>query len=117
MQPGRGYLVLASYLPLKRFASTPRFLLKVWAIRQQLSSAYGLVGYALRARPLARDYWTLSVWEGAQALNRFVQSPPHAHVMSSLQPFMGTTKFQRWTIDAADGPPQFAFALSRLSGA
>ena len=32
----------------------------VW---QGTDNADGLVGYTLRAKPLARDYWTLSVWK------------------------------------------------------
>jgi hypothetical protein len=61
MEPGSGYLVMASHLPLKRISSTVRFFRGVTAVRRQLAAADGLVGYMLRAKPLARDYWTLSV--------------------------------------------------------
>jgi hypothetical protein len=40
-----------------------RFFRGVSAVRKQLANADGLVGYTLRAKPLARDYWTLSVWK------------------------------------------------------
>jgi len=63
MEPGSGYLVMASHLPLKRISSTVRFFRGVTAVRRQLAAADGLVGYTLRAKPLARDYWTLSVWK------------------------------------------------------
>jgi hypothetical protein len=106
---------LVSYLSLKRFSSTPRFLRGVWAIRKQLSRSDGLVGYTLRARPLSRDYWTLSVWDSEEALSRFVETAPHVQVMGSLQPLMRATKFRRWTVGAADGPPEFAAALGRLA--
>ena len=60
MEPGSDYLVMASHLPLKRITATIRFFRGVSAIRKQLATADGLVGYTLRAEPLARDYWTLS---------------------------------------------------------
>ena len=59
MEPGTGYLVMASHLPLKRITATVRFFRGVSAVRKQLAAADGLIGYTLRARPLARDYWTL----------------------------------------------------------
>ena len=59
MEPGLDYLVMASHLPLKRITSTVRFFRGVSAIRKQLATADGLAGYTLRAKPLARDYWTL----------------------------------------------------------
>jgi hypothetical protein len=115
MEPGSDYLVMASYLPLKRISSTVRFFRGVWAVRKQLAGADGLVGYTLRARPLARDYWTLSVWTDQASLGAFMRTPPHIRVMTSLKPFMGPTKFVTWTIPVADGRPSLAAALERLA--
>jgi hypothetical protein len=115
MEPGTEYLVMASHLPLKRISSTVRFFRGVSAVRKQLAAADGLVGYTLRARPLARDYWTLSVWKDETALGEFRRTPPHVQVMTSLKPFMGPTKFITWTISAADGRPGLAAALERLA--
>ena len=93
MEPGREYVVMASHLPLRSITSTPRFFRAVAAIREQLRGAEGLVGYTLRAKPLARRYWTLSVWTDGSALQAFMRTPPHVGVMGSLKPFMATTKF------------------------
>lgn len=117
MQPGNGYLVMASHLPLKRITGTARFFQAVLAVRGQLAAADGLIGYTLRARPLSRDYWTLSVWADEAALRAFMRTPPHVQIMSSLTPLMGTTKFVTWTISAADGRPTMAGALERLAAA
>jgi hypothetical protein len=114
MEPGRSYLVMASHLPLSRVNSTVRFLRAVGAIRKQLADAEGLVGYALRAKPLARDYWTLSVWVDDSALQAFMRTAPHVRLMGSLRPYMGATKFVRWEIGASDGRPGWAGALERL---
>jgi hypothetical protein len=117
MEPGSGYLVMASHLPLKRISATVRFLRGVSAVRRQLAAADGLVGYTLRARPLARDYWTLSVWTDEGALRAFMRTPPHVQLMTSLRPYMGPTKFVTWSITAADGRPTLAEALERLGPA
>jgi heme-degrading monooxygenase HmoA len=115
MQPGSEYLVMASHLPLQRLFSTVRFFRAVSAIRKQLAGADGLVGYTLRAKPFARDYWTLSVWQDEAALRAFMRTPPHVGVMSSLRPFMGPTKFVTWRASAADGRPTLAGALQHLA--
>jgi len=116
MQPGTEYLVLASFLPLKRISSTVRFFRGVSAVRNQLATAEGLVGYMLRARPVSRDYWTLSVWNDQGALRQFMRTPPHMQLMTSLRPYMGPTKFVTWTITAADGVPRMPDALAHLAG-
>ena len=115
MEPGTRYLVMASHLPLQRITATPRFFRAVSAVRKQLPAADGLIGYTLRARPLARDYWTLSVWTDNTALREFMRSPPHVQVMTTLKPYMGATKFVTWTISAADGRPSMAAALDHLA--
>jgi hypothetical protein len=85
MEPGTDYLVMASHLPLKRISSTVRFFRGVSAVRRQLAAADGLVGYTLRAKPFARDYWTLSVWKDDRALREFMCTPPHVQIMTSLK--------------------------------
>jgi len=115
MEPGLEYLVMASHLPLKRITGTVTFFRAVSAIRKQLAGADGLVGYTLRAKPLSRDYWTLSVWQDETALRTFMRTPPHAGLMNSLRPLMGSTKFMTWTIRAADGRPSLTSALQRLA--
>jgi quinol monooxygenase YgiN len=115
MEPGIEYLVMASHLPLRKISSTVRFFRGVSAVRRQLANAEGLIGYTLRAKPLARDYWTLSVWRDGSALREFMRTAPHAQLMSSLKPLMGPTKFVQWTISAADGRPGWPGALERLA--
>jgi quinol monooxygenase YgiN len=115
MAPGSDYLVMASHLPLNRLTATLRFFRAVSAVRRQLATADGLIGYTLRAKPLARDYWTLSVWTDDSALRAFMRRPPHVQIMSSLKPYMGPTKFVTWSISAAGGRPSLTGALERLA--
>jgi hypothetical protein len=106
---------MASYLPLQRISSTVRFFRAVSAVRKQLAGTDGLVGYALRANVLARNYWTLSVWTDESSLRRFNRAAPHLHVMTSLKPFMGPTKFVTWNIAGDDGRPGWKTAIDRLA--
>jgi hypothetical protein len=117
MEPGQQYVAMASHLPLNKIASTVTFFRGVTAVRKQLAGADGLVGYTLRAKPLAHDYWTLSVWTDRDALTDFMRSPPHVGLMSSLQPLMGPTKFVHWEITAANGQPTWEVAMERLASA
>ena len=66
--PGREYLALLSYLPLKRYRTIPRFLGYARRVEVQLAETAGVIGYALRARFTKRDFLTLSVWESEEAL-------------------------------------------------
>jgi len=115
--PDREYVVLLSYLPLRRLSSTPAFLLAVQRVRGQLARSAGLVGYSLRARPLRREYWTLSVWESERALLAFVRTEPHSGLMSSLRGRMGATSFVRWRLAGADPVPTWDDAMRRASTA
>ena len=115
LESDRGYLAMASFLPLSKFSSTPVFLRGVLGVRGQLASADGLIGYMLRARLLARDYWTLSVWRDAPALQAFLRALPHAELMTSLRPVMGSTTFVQWEIAGSDGRPEWPDALRRLT--
>ncbi|MBV9661231.1 MAG: DUF3291 domain-containing protein [Acidimicrobiales bacterium] len=115
MEAGANYLVMASHLPLAKMSSTVQFGRAVSAVRKQLARADGLIGYTLRAKPLARDYWTLSVWKDQGALGDFMRKAPHVEIMSSLKPIMGPTNFVHWEITAADGRPTWTDAMARLA--
>jgi hypothetical protein len=106
---------MASHLPLQKRSSTVRFFRAVSEIRKQLANADGMVGYTLRAKPIARDYWTLSVWSDESALRQFMRTAPHAQLMGSLRPIMGPTKFVQWEISGTEGRPDWPTALARLS--
>src|SRR5437660_12162612 len=87
--PEREYLVLLSVLPLKLFSRIPWFLLHTLRIAGQLAAAGGLVGYSPNAEPLAKRFWTLSVWEDAPALRALAGTPRPAKAMRALTPHWG----------------------------
>jgi quinol monooxygenase YgiN len=111
--PGRDYVALLSYLPLRSFWGLPRLLVYTARIRRQLRASSGLIGYSLRAQVAARRFWTLSAWEDEAALQAFVTAPPHAAVVQALAPHMGATRFTRWIVQAADLPLRWDDAVER----
>jgi hypothetical protein len=74
----------------------------------------GVLGYSVLARPLSKQFWTLSAWKDDAALGTFVQYPPHVRIMTALTPHMGETKFVRWMVKGFQMPLSWEDALSRL---
>ena len=116
LENDREYFVFASSIPPRRLASTPRLFRGASAVRKQLAATRGVVGFSLLARPLRKQYATLSVWLDEPALAAFAAGNPHAQLMTDLAPEMGTTKFERWIITGSDGRPSWSEALKRLEG-
>ena len=115
LDPEREYLVLASSIPPRSRRSTWRLFRGASMVRKQLAGTDGVIGFSLLARPLAKQYATLSIWRDEHALTAFAGAEPHRQLMNSLSPEMGPTKFVRWTIRGADRPPTWDDALQRLT--
>jgi len=114
LEADRSYLVLASSIPPRQLSSTWRLFRGASAIRAQLAKTDGVIGFSLLARPLRKQYATLSVWAHEDALSAFSHARPHDQLMADLAPEMGPTKFVRWTIKGSDGRPSWKDALARL---
>jgi len=111
--PERDYVALLSCVPLNSAWSLPRFALYSTRIRRQLRASSGLIGYSLRARLDAKQFWTLSAWEDEAALQAFVAAPPHVAVMKAIAPYMGATRFVRWNTKGSELPLRWDEALRR----
>ncbi len=108
------YLVLASSIPPKSFSSTWSLFRGSRVVRHQLLTTDGVLGFALLAEPLRKNYATLSVWRDEEALDAFAGTAPHAGLMAELSPSMNGPKFVRWKISGSDGTPSWTEALNRL---
>jgi quinol monooxygenase YgiN len=86
------------------------------SVVRQLQRTDGLVGYSLRAQPLARTFWTLSAWTDDDALAAFVRQMPHVSVMAKLRPHMAATRFTTWRARGSDLPISWDDAVARLQG-
>ena len=113
-QSDRDYTALVSYLPLNKFRALPKFMKYTFQIQRQLAASEGLVGYSMDADVVGKEFWTLSVWEDAQALRRFVHHKPHDKVMTDLLPDMGKTEFVRWKASGSSIPPDWGAAKERV---
>jgi hypothetical protein len=98
------YVVMGTYLPLRGYRFIPRFLAETMKIRRQLAGADGLVGYALDAHPLRKEFFTVSVWESREALERFARAEPHASITRTTPKRMGRSKFRTWSATGGDVP-------------
>lgn len=116
-QPEREYLVLLTFLPVRRLTKLPRFLSYVRKIQRQLDAGPdGLIGYSLLAKPFRSNYWTLSVWDDRAALARFIQASPHREAMRELPKAMSGFRTTRWTSVGSAVPPTWRDALARGEG-
>ncbi|MBA0086485.1 MAG: hypothetical protein HRJ53_16010 [Acidobacteria bacterium Pan2503] len=113
VNPNGEYLALLTYLPLKKHRTIPRFFWSTFAIQKQLAGSAGILGYALRARPLEKNFWTMSAWLDEKCLMDFALRIPHSQVMKVLAPLMSSTKFIRWKVAGSDVPLRWSVALER----
>jgi hypothetical protein len=109
----REYFALLSYLPLNKYRAIPAFLKFTFQIQKQLSLTPGIIGYSLRAKPLSRNFWTLSAWENEQALRDFVVKLPHGNAMKAMTPHMGPTSFTKWRVSGSALPLHWEEAMRR----
>jgi hypothetical protein len=107
------YLALLTYLPLKKHRAIPRFLWSTFAIQKQLAGSAGILGYALRAKPLQKNFWTVSAWLDEKSLMDFALRIPHSGVMKDLASHMGPTKFTRWKVTGSEVPLSWDVAMQR----
>ncbi len=114
LEPDREYVVLASSIPPKSVSSTWKLFRGSTMVRKQLRATDGVIGFSLLARPLRKQYATVSIWVDEEALQAFNRQRPHGELVTALRPEMGPTKFVRWTIKGSDGRPSWADALGRL---
>ena len=108
------YAAMLSYLPLNSWRALPKFVRYSREIRRQLAETEGLIGYSLDAELPGRKFWTLSVWEDEESLQRFVHRAPHGRVMTDLLPHMGRTEFFQFEVDAEHVPPDWEEARRRM---
>ncbi len=108
-------VVMASRLPLRSYRHIPAFLVRSEAIRRQLATAPGLLGYSLHADLARKTFWTLSAWTDRAALMRFNAADPHRSAAQATRPVMQPPTFVFWTATAGDLPIAWPEARRRLA--
>jgi heme-degrading monooxygenase HmoA len=117
LDPDREYVALVTDIPPKRIASTRRLFAGARQVRRQLGTTDGVVGFSLLARPVGKQYVTLSLWTDEGALTAFAHAPPHQQLMDGLAADMAPTTFVRWKHPGSAGRPAWNDALRRLDAA
>ena len=114
MDEAREYVALASLIPPKGRSSTWRLFRGSRAVATQLCATEGVLGFSMLARPLLKEYATLSLWVDDAALDSFARSTPHDQLRQQLADQMAATTFVRWAVAGSDGVPSWSDALDRL---
>jgi hypothetical protein len=113
LEPDKDYVGFASFIPPKRRRATWRLFRGSRAVASQLQRTEGVVGFSMLARPLRKEYATISLWVDDDALRAFAASGTHARLVEQLAPDMARTTFVRWTVKGRDGEPAWPDALRR----
>ena len=112
--PQATYVVMGSRLPLRGYRFIPRFMAHSMKIRRQLATAEGLIGYALNARLAHKEFWTVSVWQARDDLDRFAAANPHATIIRTKPERMRQSTFVCWTCQGRDVPVPWPAVAERL---
>jgi hypothetical protein len=107
-------VVMASRFRVRRYRHMLPFLLDSMRVRSQVARAPGAVGMSLVARPLRREFFTLSAWSDRAALDATVTAEPHRSVMRRQRDAMAESRFAFWEADRADLPVSWDEARRRL---
>jgi hypothetical protein len=84
------------------------------AVTAQLAQTEGVVGFSLLARPIRKEYATISLWVDDAALEAFARSQAHGRLSVELAAEMAETRFVRWTVEGRSNPPSWTETLTRL---
>ncbi len=114
VEPATTAVVMASRFRVRRLRQVPRFLLDSMRIHRQVRAADGALGVSLIARPLRREFFTLSAWRDRAALQALVRTQPHAGVMRRQRPATAESAFTFWEVPADRLPVSWSEARRRL---
>ena len=113
--PNTQAFVMASRFEVRSAKDVPRFFLKSLSAWRQVRSAPGALGASLIAQPLRRTFFTLSAWEGRDALYAFARTEPHRSIMSGLRSTMRDSTFTFWELPVEELPLTWVDAKRHLT--
>jgi hypothetical protein len=85
VDPNREYVAFTSLLFLKSVWRVPAFLASSIRIMKQANVAPGNVGWSLGADLFRLEFHTLSAWEDADSLRRFVRDGSHHAALGAFE--------------------------------
>lgn len=112
--PDSATVAQVTRLELRRFRHVPGFLIEALRIRRAAQQAPGAIGITLRAAPLRRSFWTLSIWTDQASVDAFVSHETHLATMRRFRSRMAGSRFLAWQLEPGTSPPTWDHALQRL---
>lgn len=106
-------IVMASRFHVRRYRDVLPFFIDAMRVFRAARRSPGIIGVTLKARPLRKEFWTLSQWADRESLDRMVRSEPHLSVMTRGRAVMADSVFRGWPAPA-DTPPTWAQAVDRI---
>ncbi|MGW4897632.1 DUF3291 domain-containing protein [Kitasatospora sp. NPDC004240] len=113
--PGSRAIVMASRFEVRSLRDVPRFFRRSTAAWQQVRTAPGALGASLVARPLRREFLTLSAWESREALYAYARAEPHRGLMKELRETMRASVFTYWEVPVEQLPIGWDEAERRIA--
>jgi heme-degrading monooxygenase HmoA len=108
IDPDGEYVVTTTRLPLRQHRHIPAVMAATVRIARQLARSDGLIGYSLHAQLVRKTFWTMSVWQTADDLDRFVRSDVHRVAMGGIGPHMERPSIQTTRVRGGHLPPAWA---------
>jgi hypothetical protein len=115
--PATAVVVMASRFRVRGYRHVLPFLLDSLRVLAQIRRTDGALGVSLVARPLRREFCTLSAWTDRAALDALVRAEPHRSVMTRQRAAMTDSAFAFWTAPATALPLTWEEADERLAAA
>jgi len=106
-------IVMASRFRVLRHRDVLPFFIDALRVFALARRSPGIIGVTLSARPLRKEFWTLSQWADQAALEEMVRTEPHASIMVRQREVMAESVFCTWTAPA-DTPPTWADVRRKL---
>ena len=112
--PQREYVAFTSRFFMKSLRRVPAFMASGRRIMEQANLAPGIIGWSLGGNLFRLEFATLSVWEDAESLRRFVRDGSHK---AALEAFANDVRrksiFLQYTVLGRDLPPTWKDAIAR----
>lgn len=111
----REYVLVVTELVPRNMRSTGPLFRGARAASAQIAAAPGIVGFATSAKPLAKRYETVSLWEDEAAIDAFARSGDHHQLVRDLAPSLDSSASSRSLRTGAAGRPTWSEARALLT--
>ena len=114
VNPTQEYVAFTSRFSLRSVFRVPAFFRRAMKIMKQADAASGIVGWSLGGNLFKLEFYTLSAWQDAASLRRFVRDGDHLASLAEFEHDMRRKSiFVYYTVAGRDLPLSWKEALAR----